>query len=217
MFSENLKRLRKERGFTQESLAIQLHVVRQTVSKWEKGLSVPDAVMLQRLAEVLEVSVSELLGAEIPTGESQRNEIAELLSKINEQLAIRNRRGRLVLRIVLIVLAVLIVLPILSAALFGLHAEENQIDGSVRWLCTLDEYIYEYQVDYNARGKIVSGAMGWNVEAPDAPNADNYSTVEELEAALEDYFQSRGGTVERVENADEPLHAQTGFNRTVIG
>lgn len=58
MFGENLKTLRKQKGFSQEELAARLHVVRQTVSKWEKGLSVPDADALIRLAEVLEVSVS---------------------------------------------------------------------------------------------------------------------------------------------------------------
>ena len=63
MFSENLKTLRRQKGFTQEELAARLNVVRQTVSKWEKGLSVPDAELLTRLAEVLEVPVSTLLGS----------------------------------------------------------------------------------------------------------------------------------------------------------
>ncbi|MBR2730722.1 MAG: helix-turn-helix transcriptional regulator, partial [Clostridia bacterium] len=58
MLNENLKRLRTEKGFTQETLAAELHVVRQTVSKWEKGLSVPDAEMLVRIAETLDVSRS---------------------------------------------------------------------------------------------------------------------------------------------------------------
>ena len=66
MFSENLKTLRKQKGFTQEELAARLNIVRQTVSKWEKGLSVPDAELLTRLAEVLEVPVSTLLGSAIP-------------------------------------------------------------------------------------------------------------------------------------------------------
>ena len=52
---------------------------------------------------------------------------------------------------------------------------------------------------YNAKGRFVAGAMGWDVEAPEAPDVDDYSTVEELEAALEEFFKSRGGTVERVE------------------
>ena len=63
MFQENLKTYRKAKGLTQEDLAVRLHVVRQTISKWEKGLSVPDAALLVRLSEVLEVPVSQLLGA----------------------------------------------------------------------------------------------------------------------------------------------------------
>ena len=65
MFLWNLKTLRKQKGFSQEELATRLHVVRQTISKWEKNLSVPDADTLIRLAEILEVSVSELLGTKI--------------------------------------------------------------------------------------------------------------------------------------------------------
>ena len=93
MLHENIKTFRKERGLTQEELAIRVNVVRQTVSKWEKGLSVPDADLLQTISEVLEVSVSQLLG-EDKEMERGRNEIAEQLSRINEQLAIQNRRSK---------------------------------------------------------------------------------------------------------------------------
>lgn len=93
MLQENIKLIRKDRGLTQEELAIRVNVVRQTVSKWEKGLSVPDADMIQRMAEVLEVPVSQLLGEEKEM-EQNRNEIAEQLARINEQLAIRNRRSK---------------------------------------------------------------------------------------------------------------------------
>ena len=65
MLNENLKQLRKSKGLSQEELAIRLNVVRQTISKWEKGLSVPDADMLIKISEIFEVSVSELLGAKI--------------------------------------------------------------------------------------------------------------------------------------------------------
>ena len=54
MLAENLKALRKAKGLSQEELAARLHVVRQTVSKWEKGRSVPDADLLIRLAEELD-------------------------------------------------------------------------------------------------------------------------------------------------------------------
>lgn len=62
MLKDNIKNLRKEKGLSQEELAIKLNVVRQTVSKWERGLSVPDSSMLISLAEELGTSVNVLLG-----------------------------------------------------------------------------------------------------------------------------------------------------------
>lgn len=117
MFSENLKALRKARGMTQEELAVRLNVVRQTVSKWEKGLSVPDAAMLIRLAEVLDTTVGQLLGADIPEDGESRNELAEQLARINEQLAVRNRRGRFILQLVLSILAFCVIFYILLIVL----------------------------------------------------------------------------------------------------
>ena len=67
MFSENLKTLRKQKGFSQEELASRLHVVRQTISKWEKNLSVPDADTLIRLAEMKPVGQVHRLFSR-PTG-----------------------------------------------------------------------------------------------------------------------------------------------------
>lgn len=65
MLHENIKKLRKQSGLTQEAFAIRLNVVRQTVSKWEKGLSVPDAQTLQRIAEEFDIPVQELLGSRL--------------------------------------------------------------------------------------------------------------------------------------------------------
>lgn len=112
MFSDNLKTIRKAKGYTQEELAIKVNVVRQTVSKWEKGLSVPDADVLSHIAEVLEVSVSELLGAEIKQ-EDSKNEVAEQLAKISEQLAIKNRRSKKIWRIIGIILLAIIIVNII--------------------------------------------------------------------------------------------------------
>lgn len=90
MFSENLKRLRKEKGFSQEQLATRLNVVRQTVSKWEKGISVPDAELLIQLAEVLDVTVGDLLGKKIEIAEDQdeKDILASELAKLNELLVV---------------------------------------------------------------------------------------------------------------------------------
>lgn len=114
MFHENLKTMRKAKGLTQEELSIRLNVVRQTISKWEKGLSVPDADLLIKLAEVFEISVSELLGAKIET-ESNVNEIAEQLARINEQLAIKNRRSRRIWKTILWIIIALLVFNIILA------------------------------------------------------------------------------------------------------
>ena len=62
MLNENIKKLRKSKGLSQEELAIKLNVVRQTVSKWENGLSVPDSSMLIALADELDTSVGVLHG-----------------------------------------------------------------------------------------------------------------------------------------------------------
>lgn len=88
MLNENIKRLRKSKGISQEELAIKLNVVRQTLSKWENGLSVPDSSMLIALAEALDTSVSTLLGETItdaPTDDLRS--ISEKLEVINLQLA----------------------------------------------------------------------------------------------------------------------------------
>jgi len=117
MLQDNIRNFRKNRGMTQEELAIRLNVVRQTVSKWEKGLSVPDAELLQKLADILEVSVSQLLGGD-PEQPQQREEIAQQLARINEQLAVRNRRGKWLWRFLGILLG-LWLLTVAAAMLFS--------------------------------------------------------------------------------------------------
>ena len=94
MFGENLKAARKEKGLTQEELAARLKVVRQTISKWEKGLSVPDADLLIRLSEILDEPVSKLLGAKMDLEDKDTSLVTEQLSRINEELAVRTRRTR---------------------------------------------------------------------------------------------------------------------------
>ena len=92
-----------------------MNVVRQTVSKWEKGQSVPDADLLQKVAEVLEVTVGQLLGQEKEM--EHRNEIAEQLSRINEQLAIRNRRSKRIWTMVGVVLGLWLLVYVVGAVL----------------------------------------------------------------------------------------------------
>lgn len=112
MFQENLKSLRKARGISQETLAMRLNVVRQTISKWENGASVPDAEQLVKIADILEVGVSDLLGTRIEA-EDDPNQLAVALAHINEQLAIRNHRARRIWKIIGICLCVFVVAVVL--------------------------------------------------------------------------------------------------------
>ncbi len=132
MLGETIKQLRKQKGITQEELAIRLHVVRQTISKWEKNLSVPDSELLVKLAEELDVSVNELLGADIKK-EPERNEIVEQLVRINEQLAVRNRRSRRIWTVVAVVLGVFIFGNILLVVLglVNFHTMRNPMSVSI--------------------------------------------------------------------------------------
>lgn len=125
MLHENIKTIRKLKGFTQDELATRLHVVRQTVSKWEKGLSVPDAEVIQAIATELDVSVQELLGAEI-NPVVDRNEIAEQLSRINEQMATRNRRSTLIWKVVGLILAIALIFSV-AYILFGGKSQPSEL------------------------------------------------------------------------------------------
>ena len=130
MLGENIKRLRKQKGISQEELAIRLHVVRQTVSKWERDLSVQDAELLQRMADIFEVGTDAILGGTIPQ-EPDRNELAEQLSRINEQLAIRNRRSRRIWKTVAIILATVVTLWIILTMLFMVNPKSmvSEVDA----------------------------------------------------------------------------------------
>ena len=113
MLKDNIKNLRKEKGLSQEELAIKLNVVRQTVSKWERGLSVPDSSMLISLAEELDTSVNVLLGESVeektPNDDVDIKTIAERLEVINLQLARRSEMKIKLVRWILILLCIVIV------------------------------------------------------------------------------------------------------------
>lgn len=120
MLKDNLKILRKNKGLSQEELSIKLHVVRQTVSKWESGLSVPDAEMLMTISEILETPVSEILGESME--EKEKNDlkvISEKLEVINEQLAMKQKQKRKMLVNTLIVADVCSIILFILLAILG--------------------------------------------------------------------------------------------------
>lgn len=121
MLSENIKTARKSKGLSQEELAVKLNVVRQTISKWEQGLSVPDSDMLIALSDALATPVSALLGEFAVRAEADDlKAIAEKLEIINLQLARQKAARRKTLRWLLIALCAVTV--IIAAALVLLNS-----------------------------------------------------------------------------------------------
>ena len=117
MLNENIRAIRKSKGLSQEELAIKLNVVRQTISKWEQGLSVPDSDMLLAISEALETPVSTLLGETVAeTKAEDLSAISQKLEVINLQLARRKVMHRKILRSACIALCGAVIL--IFAALF---------------------------------------------------------------------------------------------------
>lgn len=125
MLNENIKAIRKSKGLSQEELAIKLNVVRQTISKWEQGLSVPDSDMLVSLSEALETSVSTLLGETVPESKvDDLKVISEKLEVINLQFAQRkatrqNALHWLFISLCAVIVAIFAVLIVLNSSYLG--------------------------------------------------------------------------------------------------
>ena len=130
MLKNNLKTLRKSKGLSQEELAIKLNVVRQTISKWEQGLSVPDAEMLVSISEVFETPVSTIIGGNINEEKADDlKAISEKLEVINLQLSHSIEHRRKVLHYSLIsILTVIIV--VFAFLLFGFNTPYLEWDYS---------------------------------------------------------------------------------------
>lgn len=121
MLNENIKAIRKSKGLSQEELAVKLNVVRQTVSKWEQGLSVPDSDMLISISEVLETPVSTLLGETVVESKADDLKvISEKLEVINLQLAQRKTARRKTLHWLFISLCAVVI--IISAVLIKINS-----------------------------------------------------------------------------------------------
>lgn len=129
MLNENIKAIRKSKGLSQQELAVKLNIVRQTVSKWEQGLSVPDSDMLISISEVLETSVSTLLGETVI--ESQVDDLKAISAKlevINLQLAQRKTTRKRLLHWLFI--AVCVAITAIFAILFLLESPYLEWDYS---------------------------------------------------------------------------------------
>lgn len=149
MLGNNIITCRKKLGLSQQQLADRMNVVRQTISKWEKDLSVPDADALVRLADALEVTVPELLGQPVPE-DAGTPEYAAVLAQIAEQMAAQNRRRSLIWKIVAWVLGIIVVLHILLFAASTFFAFDAYSSGSTAGTTEVIDYFDEEPADIGA-------------------------------------------------------------------
>ena len=133
MLGDNIKNFRKSKGLSQEELALKLNVVRQTVSKWENGLSVPDSEMIIRIAEELDTSVVVLLEETIkPVDNSELRIIANKLAIINDQIAKKNEARRKIFRIIFIIVSIIATSSVLGGLISVIYFQTavNDINAS---------------------------------------------------------------------------------------
>lgn len=83
---KKISSLRKEKNFTQKELAEKLHVSDKAVSKWERGLNYPDLTLLPEIANILETSVTDLLGLENRIPDSTIEVINEIAQSEKKQM-----------------------------------------------------------------------------------------------------------------------------------
>ena len=213
MLSENIKNLRKQKGYSQEQLADKLNVVRQTVSKWEKGYSVPDADMLEELADIFEVQVGDLLGKEI-LNEEETTDIGELVKQLtilNGYFSEKMRRRKKTLKIAKRFFAALLVVALVSisciCAIEVVDTIKHKIlaygETDVKLICTLngEEYTYDltYTDDSFTAGGFAQPKELYNIVFDDSVNDREKTYEEKADETIDktkDYFISKGGTCE---------------------
>lgn len=193
MLGENIKSLRKQNGYSQETLANQLNVVRQTISKWENGQSVPDADMLEKIANLFEVPVSTLLGNTILENSetSQNEEIVKQLAILNEQLASQSRSKKRTFKILLIsIISILIITLTIIITAFSVFSFQTSTVSSmgkeVEISVTSDGNEYYYRVSFDEDDQVTG--MDGDTWITDHFHPEQYDDVNELVRQMEDYF-----------------------------
>lgn len=123
-FEEKFKETRKQHQLSQEDLALKLHVTRQTISKWECGLSMPDGELLIQIADIFQMSIDELLCVT-----HKKEEESENLDVKSEQK--RPKRKSILWKIIGIlgfIILFYLIMIIVANFLFGISTTEMHME-----------------------------------------------------------------------------------------
>ena len=173
MLKDNLKILRKNKGLSQEELSIKLHVVRQTVSKWESGLSVPDAEMLMTISEILETPVSEILGESIE--EKEKNDLK-------------------VIGFVFIGYIIFMIIAVIGLGTYTVAKKDNaNVESSATTICSIDNKKYQIEFGTNNYFKCNNCSKKMSNEINEIVDFNN---INNSMINIENYFKNNNGTCE---------------------
>ena len=132
--------VRKERGLTQKELGRRLHVSDRAVSKWERGLNLPDAALFEPLCRELDISVTELL-----RGERQEATVPQLEQVVSDTVALAGRKERTIKWLKRLAIVLLCVLGVIGKLWWDYTAEQR-----------------EQQLYYDREDMFPSVALGYN-------------------------------------------------------
>ena len=184
-----IMKLRKKKGLSQEELAEQIGVARQTISKWELGETSPDLKQAKELSKIFNVSLDELTENDI------KNILVEKTSN-TEKLA------GLILKLIKFIIIFIIVLPILLIGLRIIFKNIHEINSgrlmNVSINCNLHGKTYGYEINYyETTGEIKeAGGDGYLINITDANRYDDaYQALDIIDA----YVINNGGTCEKSE------------------
>lgn len=140
---------RKDKNLTQEQLAEKLYITDRAVSKWERGLSLPDASIMLELCSILDITVNELLIGEKMSMNDYKEKNEELLLELARQDEIKNRRiFNLTFLSSLICVLCYLGVCIISAVAFGEGTLFGVIMVVSTFLFVLSMFvIYKYEVE----------------------------------------------------------------------
>ena len=182
-FSENLIKLRRKKGLSQEELGNELNVARQTISKWELGETTPDMNKLIELSNLFEISIDELVDNDI------NNVIVEKVSNTEKLAGITIK----ILKVFGIMLIVFITLIFLFVIIFMVDMPRNDYDivGRTKVSCNLDNEKYVYEAEYNKNYQVINS--GGDAYIMNHTDIESYEDVNKIVAHIEDYFNDHGG------------------------
>ena len=173
---EKIIKMRKQKNLSQEDLAEQMGVTRQTISNWELNETTPNIMEAKKLSKIFNKSLDELV----------ENDIKSILE---DKISNTEKLAGIILKLLKGAGIVFIVLIAIGVSHF-VKRQEAITEANV--VCTLDGEEYAYKIEYDEKGTI--RMAGGSVYIADNVHTENYNKEKDLMNAIEAYFKEQGGT-----------------------